>query len=108
MVTTSGVPLSPRSVSDLVQRHGGVVKNDAKGVVRRLVPVQRAGAGDLAPLLSARYVDDAVAALSRGAFLLIDDALSERAEVAALPGWFHPHATWALAELLDLGDAPAD
>jgi UDP-3-O-[3-hydroxymyristoyl] glucosamine N-acyltransferase len=25
-----------------------------------------------------------------------------------MPGWFHPHAAWALAELLDLGDAPAD
>ena len=108
MITTSGVPLSPRSLSDFVQRHGGVVKNGAQGVVRRLVPIARAAAGDLAPLLSARYFDDAVAALSRGAFLLVDDTLCERADIAALPGWFHPHATWALAELLDAGDAPAD
>ena len=108
MITTSGIPLSPHSLSDFVERHGGVVKNGAHGVVRRLVPVGRAAAGDLAPLVSARYVEDAVAALSRGAFLLVDEALCERAEVAALPGWFHPHAMWALAELLDLGDAPAD
>lgn len=108
MITTSGIPLSPRSLSDFVERHGGIVKNGAHGVVRRLVPVGRAAAGDLAPLLSARYVDDAVAALSRGAFLLVDEVLSERADVSALPGWFHPHATWALAELLDAGDAPSD
>jgi UDP-3-O-[3-hydroxymyristoyl] glucosamine N-acyltransferase len=108
MITTSGIPLSPRSLEDFVQRHGGVVKNGAHGVVRRLVPVQRAGAGDLAPLLGARYVEEAIAALARGAFLLVDDALSERDDVAALPGWFHPFATWALAELLDAGDAPAD
>ena len=108
MITTSGIPLSPRSLSDFVERHGGIVKNGAHGVVRRLVPVKRAAAGDLAPLLSARYVDDAVAALARGAFLLVDEALSERADVAGLPGWFHPYATWALAELLDVGDAPSD
>lgn len=108
MITTSGIPLSPRSLSDFVQRHGGVVKNGAHGVVRRVVPVGRAAAGDLAPLLSARYVDDAIAAVSRGAFLLVDEALCERADVASLPGWFHEYATWALAELLDTGDAPAD
>lgn len=107
MITTSGVPLSPRLLSDLVQRHGGVVKHGAHGVVRRLVPVKRAATGDLAPLLSARYADDAIAAVARGAFLLVDEALCERPEIASLPGWFHPHATWALAELLDGGDVPA-
>jgi UDP-3-O-[3-hydroxymyristoyl] glucosamine N-acyltransferase len=108
MTTTSGIPLSPRTLHDLVQRHGGVVKNGASGVVRHLVPVRQAGAGDLAPLFGARYLEDAVAALGRGAFLLVDDALSDREEIAALPGWFHPYASWALAELLDGGDAPAD
>ena len=104
----SGIPLSPRPLQDCVQRHGGAVRNDAHGVVRRLVAVSRAGAGDLAPLLGARYVEDAVAAVGRGALLLIDEALAVREDVAALPGWFHPHATWALAELLDAGDAPAN
>ncbi|HSO39750.1 MAG TPA: UDP-3-O-(3-hydroxymyristoyl)glucosamine N-acyltransferase [Labilithrix sp.] len=105
---TSGIPLSPRALEDLVQRHGGALRNNAHGVVRRLVPVARASAGDLAPLLGARYVEEAVAAVARGAFLLIDEALAVREDVAELPGWFHPHAAWALAELLDLGDAPAD
>ena len=108
MSTTSGIPLSPRPLQDHVQRHGGALRNNAHGVVRRLVPVTHAGAGDLAPLFAARYVEDAIAAASRGAFLLIDEALAAREDVAALPGWFHPYAAWALAELLDLGDAPCD
>jgi UDP-3-O-[3-hydroxymyristoyl] glucosamine N-acyltransferase len=107
-MTPSGIPLSPRSLKDFVERHGGVVKNGAHGVVRRLVPVSKAGPGDLAPLLSSRYIEDATAALTRGAFLLVDAALGGREDVSALPGWFHPYAAWALAELLDLGDAPAD
>ena len=107
-MTPRGIPLSPRSLRDFVERHGGVTKNAAQGVVRRLVPVSAAGAGDLAPLLSSRYIEEAIAAVARGAFLLVDAALEGREDVAALPGWFHPHAAWALAELLDLGDAPAD
>lgn len=109
-MTTSGIPLSPRSLHDYLERHGGVIRNGAPGggVVRRLVPVARAGAGDLAPLLAPRHIDAAVAALGRGALLLIDQALAQREDVAKLPGWFHEHATWALAELLDSGDAPAD
>lgn len=107
-ISPSGIPLSPHALQDFVQRHGGAVRNGAHGVVRRLVPVRRAGAGDLAPLLGARYVDDAIAAVKRGAFLLVDEALAEREDVASLPGWFHPHAAYALAELLDVGDAPAD
>jgi UDP-3-O-[3-hydroxymyristoyl] glucosamine N-acyltransferase len=95
-------------LQDLVVRHGGEARNGAHGVIRRLVPVRRAGAGDLAPLLGARYIEEAHAALARGAFLLIDEALAAREDVAVMPGWFHTHAAWALAELLDLGDAPAD
>ena len=107
-MTPSGIPLSPRSLRDFVERHGGVTKRGAHGVVRRLASVTRAGAGDLAPLLSSRYVEDAAAAVARGAFLLVDAALEGREDVAALPGWFHPYAAWALAELLDFADHPAD
>jgi UDP-3-O-[3-hydroxymyristoyl] glucosamine N-acyltransferase len=104
----SGIPLSPRSLQDFVERHGGVTKHGAAGVVRHLVPVTHAGPGDLAPLFSSRYIDDAIAAVSRGAFLLVDAALAERDDVAALPGWYHPHAAWILAALLDAADSPAD
>ncbi|MBS2017799.1 MAG: hypothetical protein JST00_33285 [Deltaproteobacteria bacterium] len=128
-MANSGIPIAPRALADFVERHGGVLRSMAasppgKGgartpsdaptrrstatdVVRRLAPLSRAGAGDLAPLLNARYVDEATAAVSRGAMLLVDDALASRADVAALPGWFHPHATWALAAMLDYADCPA-
>ncbi len=103
-----GISLAPRSLQDYVQRHGGTVRNGAHGVVRRLAPLRRAGAGDLAPVLSARYVDDAAGAVSRGAFLLVDESLAERPEVASLPAWSHPQAAFALAAMLESGDAPAD
>jgi len=127
----SGIPLAPRAVSDLVQRHGGSFRAGAppraesrhpgehrshppsrrataSDVVRRLSPIAFAGAGDLAPLLAARYVDDAVHAVARGAVLLVDEALASREDVAALPGWQHPHAAYTLAALLDLADAPEE
>lgn len=77
-------------------------------VVRRVAPIKSAAAGELAPLLSTRYLAEALAARARGAFLLIDETLASREDVAALPGWFHPHAPWILADLLELADAPAD
>jgi UDP-3-O-[3-hydroxymyristoyl] glucosamine N-acyltransferase len=103
-----GVSLAPRSVEALSLRHGGSIRNGAKGIVRRLVPVGRAGAGDLTVLLNARYVEDATRATARGAVLLVDESLGGRADVAPLPAWLHPHAAWALAELLDNADAPED
>jgi len=102
------VPIAPRAIQDLVARHGGALKNGAHGVVRRLAPISVAGAGELAPLLAARYVEDAPKAVARGAFLLVDESLAGREDVASLPGWFHPHAAWALAEVLDTADAPSD
>jgi UDP-3-O-[3-hydroxymyristoyl] glucosamine N-acyltransferase len=103
-----GVPLAPRPIEALAQRHGGSIRNGAQGTVRRLVPIGIAAAGDLTVLLNARYVDDAIRASARGAFLLIDDSLANRGDVGGLPGWFHPFAAWAMAEVLDFGDAPAN
>jgi len=100
-----GVPIAPRPLGDLALRHGGAIHRGASALVRRVAPIGRAGAGELAPLLAARYVDEAHAALARGAMLLIDEELASRADVAAMPAWRHPHAAWALAELLDLADA---
>jgi UDP-3-O-[3-hydroxymyristoyl] glucosamine N-acyltransferase len=104
----AGIPFARRSLADLASRHGGALRRGAGGVVLRLVPVGQAASGDLAPLLAARYVDDAVKAVARGAHLLVDEALASREDVAALPGWFHPYAAWAMAEVLDFADAPAD
>ncbi|MCW5837236.1 MAG: hypothetical protein KIS78_32880 [Labilithrix sp.] len=103
-----GVPLAPRAIGDVAARHGGTLRNGVKGTVRRLVPIRRAGAGDLTVLLNARYVEDAHLAVARGAMLLVDEALAAREDVASLPGWFHAHAAWAMAELLDSGDAAPD
>lgn len=103
-----GIPLAPRPIEALAQRHGGDVRNGVKGVVRRLVPITRAGSGDLTVLLNARYIDEALRASARGAFILIDAAFESRADVASLPGWFHTHAAWAMAEVLDVADAPED
>jgi UDP-3-O-[3-hydroxymyristoyl] glucosamine N-acyltransferase len=99
-----GVPFAPRSIADLAARHGGGVRNGAKGVVRRLVPVARAAAGDLTVLLHARYADEAIRAEARGALLLVDESLADRVKT----GWFHPNATLAMAEILDVADAPAN
>lgn len=103
----SGIPLSPRAVDLLVERHGGEIRNGGRGLVRRIAPIGRAGAGDLAPLFNARYHDEAREAIKRGATLLIDDTL-DAPESKQLAGWFHPFASWALAELLDLGDTTTD
>ncbi len=111
----AGIPVAPRPLTDLVARHGGVLRSMPAAsappatarVVRRLAPVAKAGAGDLAPLLSSRYVDDAIAAVARGAMLLVDEALAVRDDVGHLPGWFHPYAAWTLASLLDFADVPA-
>lgn len=128
-MATSGIPIAPRALADFVERHGGALRSmaasppvkpslrapsdgptrrsTATDVVRRVASLTRAGAGDLAPLLNARYVDDALAAVNRGAMLLVDEALASREDIAALPGWFHPHATWTLAAMLDYADHPA-
>jgi UDP-3-O-[3-hydroxymyristoyl] glucosamine N-acyltransferase len=103
-----GVPLAPRAIGDLAQRHGGMLRNGARGTVRRIVPIARAGAGDLGVLLNARFIEDAARAVARGGLLLVDEALAGREDVRSLPAWFHPHAAWAMAELLDVGDAPPD
>jgi UDP-3-O-[3-hydroxymyristoyl] glucosamine N-acyltransferase len=74
--------------------------------VSRLAPVSEAGAGDLAPVLSARYVRQAALAAERGACLLVDGALGGRAELHSATRWVHPFAGWVMAELLDACDVP--
>jgi len=90
-------------------RRGAEIGENA-GMLTRVVPVERAGEGDLAPLLASRFVKAAREAKGRGAALLVDRALAERSDVAALGGWVHAHAAWALAAVLDacrVDDAPA-
>lgn len=99
-----GVPLAPRAIGELAKLHGGTLRNigeaRAAGLVERLVPTPRASAGDLTILLDVRYIDDALRAVDRGATVLVDEKLAARDEMRSLPGWFHTHAAWAMAELL--------
>jgi UDP-3-O-[3-hydroxymyristoyl] glucosamine N-acyltransferase len=101
---------SGRTLQVLAARYGGRVVGDAAHAPQRIVPVDEARAGDLAPLLSRRFVKAAGRAASRGATLLVDASLEGAVDAvvqqamppAATAGlWIHDHATWAMADLLD-------
>jgi UDP-3-O-[3-hydroxymyristoyl] glucosamine N-acyltransferase len=65
----------------------------------RIVPPATAREGDLAPLLSSRHLRAAREAAARGAALLVDASLADRAGGPAV--WVHEHANWAMAAVLD-------
>lgn len=71
----------------------------------RIVPVELAGRGDLAPLLAWRFVRAAHQAVERGAALLVSGSLAKVAPSSSA-AWVHDHAAWAMAELLDDAVAP--
>lgn len=99
------IALAPRKLGDQVARHGGVLRGAAEAqAVRSLSPLDTAGKGSLSPLLAPRYVAAARAATARGAVLLMDASLAE--QHPDLPGWIHPFAGFALAELLTYADCP--
>ncbi len=92
---------------ELRERHGGELRVGAHGTrVTHVARVEDAEAGAIAPVLAARFSDAAVRAHERGAALLVDAALARGPRLASCATWVHPHATWALAELLDACDAP--
>ena len=101
-----GIALGAISLAELARRHGGDVRAEGDGAnVTRLVRVEDAAEGDLAPLLASRFVRAAEGAIARGACVLVDAALASR--VTAIRGvWVHPFATWAMAAVLDAADAP--
>ena len=109
------VRLEGRTLKVLAAQYGGRVLAEAPLAPERLVPVDEARAGDLAPLLSRRFVKAAREAATRGATLLLDASLESALRANAgggMPGglWVHDHATWAMAELLDgalVAPAPA-
>jgi UDP-3-O-[3-hydroxymyristoyl] glucosamine N-acyltransferase len=98
------------TLADLARRYGGETHGDARAPIGRFVPLEAAGAGDLAPLLARRFAKTALAAAGRGAVLLVDQHLRAQADVrdcGLVGAWFHPHAAWAMAKVLDeLADAP--
>jgi UDP-3-O-[3-hydroxymyristoyl] glucosamine N-acyltransferase len=97
----------------LAARHGGRVVAGAERAPARIVSVERAQSGDLAPLLSRRHVRAARDAAARGAWLLVDASLESALGVAAGADalWVHEFATWAMASVLDealVADSPPE
>jgi UDP-3-O-[3-hydroxymyristoyl] glucosamine N-acyltransferase len=99
------VRLAGLALDDLAKQYGGRVVAGGRQAPFRLVPVERAQAGDLAPLLSRRFARAAIDAAGRGAALLIDASLQATAGGMGA-AWIHDHATWALADLLDDAQVP--
>lgn len=117
MIWDGVVRLPGRTLAALADRHGGHVPVGDTCAPTRIVPVQVAGAGDLAPLVARRFVKVANEAAMRGASLLVDPSFEGLLD----PGWLssaagghgirlHPQCMWAMAEVLDdalVPDAPA-
>ena len=106
------VRLEGRTLQVLAATYGGRVLVEAQRPPSRIVAVERAEPGDLAPLLSRRFIRAAAEAAERGAALLVDASVIDDFDVAQASGgaWVHEHATWAMAELLDgarVPDTPA-
>jgi UDP-3-O-[3-hydroxymyristoyl] glucosamine N-acyltransferase len=99
------VRLRGERLESLAARIGGRVTAAGECAPSRLVPVGRAGEGDLAPVLTRRAVKAANEAASRGAALLVDASVA-RALGPSRATWVHEAANWAMAELLDAALAP--
>ncbi len=103
------IRLPGETLDALAARLGGHVLGPASTTPRCVRPVAAASEGDLAPVLSSRYVKAAREAERRGAALLVDASLVASLRITGAC-WVHEHATWALASLLDdaiVPDAPA-
>lgn len=103
------IRLPGETLGALAARLGGQVLGSASTSPRYLRPVGVAGAGDLAPVLSSRYLKAALLASGRGAALLVEASLATAVQESR-PRWVHEHAIWALACVLDdalVPDTPA-
>ena len=105
---------TPATLAELAARFGGEVRVPPardlaqridEGVeIDRIVPVHEASTGHLAPVLRLTFVEAARAAAQRGAALLVDAGIAARAPQGH-PLWVHPHATWAMACVLEACEA---
>jgi UDP-3-O-[3-hydroxymyristoyl] glucosamine N-acyltransferase len=103
-----GLRLAGRTLEALAARHGGRVVAGGSRAPERIVRIDEAAAGDLAPLLARRHMKAAREAASRGALLLVDASLESALGTAAAASglWIHDAATWAMADVLDEALAP--
>jgi UDP-3-O-[3-hydroxymyristoyl] glucosamine N-acyltransferase len=94
------IRLSGETLGALAARLGGRVLGSRTFALHALRPLVSAREGDLAPLLSSRYLKAAQQAAGRGAAVLVDASLAACLQGVDL-AWVHDHATWALAGVLD-------
>lgn len=95
---------APRRLEELAAEHGGTARGRA--MISRVARVEDAREGDLAPLTAQRYVQNARDAIARGACVLAQDDLAKKLKDEGV--WSHPHASWALADVLDGCVAPSE
>jgi len=95
---------APRGLDELAAEHGGEARGRA--TISRVVRVEDAREGDLAPLTAQRYLQDARNAIERGACVLAEDDLAKKLKGDRV--WSHAHASWALACVLDGCVAPSE
>lgn len=100
------VRLRGETLDALALRHGGRVLAGGDVAPAAILPLERARMGDIAPLLSSRFLPAAREAAQRGAALLVEGKLL-RVLPAARAIWLHDSATWAVAELLDRAVVPS-
>ena len=87
---------APLRLRDLAARHGGTLDPAVERErVLAIAPLGSAGADELAPFLSRRFL---AAARSTAAILLVDARLAPLVPDARR--WSHPFASWALARVL--------
>jgi UDP-3-O-[3-hydroxymyristoyl] glucosamine N-acyltransferase len=98
------ISIPATTLAELVRRHGGVCEAD--GPITALVRTKDAKDGHLAPLFSLKYLQDAQNAKRAGAALLVAKELTNDPRVQKLGGWVHPHAQFAMAQILDGASVP--
>jgi UDP-3-O-[3-hydroxymyristoyl] glucosamine N-acyltransferase len=92
---------APARLGALAAELGGDLAQGVDAELLRIVPVERAADGDLAPLLSLRYLRAGEQALARGASLLVERSLGAWRPSPGGRAWTCGHAAWVLASLLD-------
>jgi UDP-3-O-[3-hydroxymyristoyl] glucosamine N-acyltransferase len=101
-----GARFPDATLAELAARFGGEARSNPRENKRigRIVPIELAEEGELAPLIHARFLSAAAPALARGASLLVDAALLPKLpidEANAYRIWISPRALLTMTLLLE-------
>ncbi|MEO8800757.1 MAG: hypothetical protein ABI551_22900 [Polyangiaceae bacterium] len=96
-----GVAFVETTLQALAARFGGETLSNPRETeaLGRIVPIETAAAGDLAPLTHARFVPFALPALERGASLLVDASLAAKVDRTRAV-WVATNASLVFAKVL--------